>query len=277
MQNIVWGNQTRLRGEKDTLGLYLTGHPLDKYRHELPKYVNVKNLSDISDTGAGKFIKVAGLVVDVANFGNRIAVTLDDGTARLELSCYTDKYIHLKPLLDSNISLSDELMVKYERTIKTEKNFNPHKLNSQTLAKIDKKDWENIINLNGAIIIARISVRENDGRLFARLHNATTLTHARLQNLSSVKIKIASDDTATLNALLGLLKENTPPPASDTRSTTEDEEQHPSDDCLPITLYLYDECGACRVKTNDRFRFYPSDHAMDRLMELFDSKHLRFD
>lgn len=268
LPNIVWGDQTRLRGEKDTLGLYLTGHPLDKYRQELPKFVNVTSLSDVSDTGAGKFVRVAGLIVDVANFGNRIAITLDDGTARLEISCYTDKYTQLKPVLESSISLSDALMVKYERTIKTEKNFNPQKLNVQTLGRVDKKDWENIHNLNGAIIIARISVRENDGRLFCRLHGAYTLPQARLRHLSGVNLKLASDDLATLSQLIPLLKENAPPSAQDIPPSDDDSPQ--SDGCLPISLYIYDDCGLCKVMVNERFRFYPSDEAMDKLGQLFE-------
>ncbi|MDO4895917.1 MAG: DNA polymerase III subunit alpha [Moraxella sp.] len=278
LQNIVWGDQTRLRGEKDTLGLYLTGHPLDKYRQELPQFVSVSHLSDVSDTGQNKFIKVAGLVVDVANFGNRIAITLDDGTARLEISCYADKYTHLKSTLESNISLSDNLMVKYERTIKNEKNFNPHKLNVQTLAKIDKKDWEAIHNLNGAIIIARISVRENDGRLFARLHGANTLTQARLRYLSGVNIKLSSDDTHRLHELIGLLKENNPPNTQDLPQNPDDDtpDEPLSDGCLPISLYIYDDCGLCKVMTNDRFRFYPSDEAMSKLYTLFEPDTLKF-
>ncbi|TWV80663.1 DNA polymerase III subunit alpha [Moraxella sp. VT-16-12] len=277
LKPIIWGDQTRLRGEKDTLGLYLTGHPLDKYRHELPKFTNVPSLSELTDTGAGKMVKVAGLVVDVANFGNRIAVTLDDGTARLEISCYADKYSHLKSILESNISLSDALVAKYERLIKSEKNFNPQKLNSQTLAKIDKTDWENVHNLNGSIIIARISVRENDGRLFCRLHGASTLTQARLKHLTGVHLKLASDDTATLYELLGLLKENNPPNDSDIPQTT-DEHGNTGDDgdgCLPISLFLHDDCGLCKVMVNERFRFYPSDETMNALHRLFNTETIK--
>ncbi len=34
-----WADEVRLKGEKDTLGLYLTGHPIDVYRNELKAFV----------------------------------------------------------------------------------------------------------------------------------------------------------------------------------------------------------------------------------------------
>ena len=34
-----WTDKERLAGEKDTLGLYLTGHPIDEYEHELKRFV----------------------------------------------------------------------------------------------------------------------------------------------------------------------------------------------------------------------------------------------
>ena len=35
-----WSDEVRLKGEKDTLGLYLTGHPIDVYRPELKSFIN---------------------------------------------------------------------------------------------------------------------------------------------------------------------------------------------------------------------------------------------
>ncbi len=35
-----WSDEVRLKGEKDTLGLYLTGHPIDVYRPELKAFIS---------------------------------------------------------------------------------------------------------------------------------------------------------------------------------------------------------------------------------------------
>src|SRR5690606_1589346 len=37
-----WTDRKRLAGEKDTLGLYLTGHPIDEYEEELSRFVSTR-------------------------------------------------------------------------------------------------------------------------------------------------------------------------------------------------------------------------------------------
>jgi DNA polymerase-3 subunit alpha len=77
----------RLQGEKDTLGLYLTGHPIDSYEAEIREFAPVP----IRDLRADRTPQVvAGLIVDQrivrTKRGDAIAfVTLDDRTGRIEV------------------------------------------------------------------------------------------------------------------------------------------------------------------------------------------------
>jgi len=93
-----WSDEVRLKGEKDTLGLYLTGHPIDVYRTELKSFVPAK-LNELTPTRRGVTTVFAGLVLDVANFPNRIVVTLDDGTARVEVSCNHERFQRFKDIV----------------------------------------------------------------------------------------------------------------------------------------------------------------------------------
>ncbi|MFO1353627.1 MAG: DNA polymerase III subunit alpha [Acinetobacter sp.] len=93
-----WSDEVRLKGEKDTLGLYLTGHPIDVYRAELKQFVSVK-LNELTPTRRGVTSIFAGLVVDIANFPNRIMITLDDGTARVEISCNHERFQRYKDII----------------------------------------------------------------------------------------------------------------------------------------------------------------------------------
>ena len=93
-----WSDEVRLKGEKDTLGLYLTGHPIDTYRAELKQFVSVK-LNELTPTRRGVTSIFAGLVVDIANFPNRIMITLDDGTARVEISCNHERFQRYKDII----------------------------------------------------------------------------------------------------------------------------------------------------------------------------------
>lgn len=72
-----------IRWERETLGLYLTGHPINQYLKEIERYVGGVRLKDMHPTERGKVITAAGLVVAarvmVTKRGNRIGIcTLDD-------------------------------------------------------------------------------------------------------------------------------------------------------------------------------------------------------
>jgi len=84
----------RLNREKDTLGLYLTGHPIDLYRQEL-KHLAKTRIVDLRVSKDDQI--VAGLIVGIRTMksrkGETIAfVTLDDRTDRLEVSIFSDLY-----------------------------------------------------------------------------------------------------------------------------------------------------------------------------------------
>ncbi len=91
-----WPENHKLQCEKDTLGLYLTGHPFQRYEKELSLIVT-KKIQQAQPGGRGKTIHLAGLVVDVriikTKSGNRIAIaTLDDQSARIDIAIYADLY-----------------------------------------------------------------------------------------------------------------------------------------------------------------------------------------
>jgi len=90
-----WTDKERLGGEKDTLGLYLTGHPIDEYEKELKNFVS-KKIVEIQPA-RGQFQKMAGLVVDMRlkktrKGDNLCFVTLDDRSARIDVTLFGDTY-----------------------------------------------------------------------------------------------------------------------------------------------------------------------------------------
>ncbi|CEO38304.1 DNA polymerase III subunit alpha [Photobacterium kishitanii] len=91
-----------LEGERETLGLYLTGHPINAYISELKHYTTWR-LKDAQQTGRDKVASVAGLVIAArvmtTKRGSRIGLmTLDDRSGRMEVMLFTDaldRYIDL--------------------------------------------------------------------------------------------------------------------------------------------------------------------------------------
>ncbi len=101
-----WDEDQRLLAEKETLGLYLTGHPFERYEAELRR-IAAKPIADLSVQkpvdGGGyggrnkeQQVTVAGLIATIRTRNSqsgRIAfITLDDRSGRLEVSVFGDDY-----------------------------------------------------------------------------------------------------------------------------------------------------------------------------------------
>jgi DNA polymerase-3 subunit alpha len=117
-----WDESERLIAEKETLGLYLTGHPIEPYEAELDRVVTARltrlasglGQSETGDTGrrdGGPTVVAAGLVTAVraraTQSGGRIGLlTLDDRTARLDAILFPEAYRRYRHLL-----VKDQLVV----------------------------------------------------------------------------------------------------------------------------------------------------------------------
>ncbi|EEF79610.1 DNA polymerase III subunit alpha [Methylophaga thiooxydans] len=97
-----WAEQQLLQSEKETLGLYLSGHPIDRYEAELAEFIPKKiNELDAPESKGyqrnEKPMLTAGLIVAIRTMksknGGRMAfITLDDQSARLEVRVFADVY-----------------------------------------------------------------------------------------------------------------------------------------------------------------------------------------
>lgn len=101
-----WPEKVWLEGERETLGLYLTGHPVNSYLKELKRYTTWR-LKDAHPTGRDKVVTVAGLVlaarVMTTKRGNRIGLlTLDDRSGRMEVMLFSDALDRYADLLEKD-------------------------------------------------------------------------------------------------------------------------------------------------------------------------------
>ena len=112
-----WDDQLRLQGEKETLGLFLTGHPIDRYSAYLKELVGTRianlSLDDVRPTrnrrGGGKKVKVAGLVMAVARRntqrGQMASVLLDDKSGRIECTLFSEAYERFRDVVATDAIL----------------------------------------------------------------------------------------------------------------------------------------------------------------------------
>ncbi|MFK3794564.1 DNA polymerase III subunit alpha [Pseudomonas piscis] len=94
----------RLRGEKDTLGLYLTGHPIDEYEGEIRRFARQRiiDLKPARDTQT-----VAGMIIALRVMKNKKGdkmgfITLDDRSGRIEASLFADSFMAAQALLQTD-------------------------------------------------------------------------------------------------------------------------------------------------------------------------------
>lgn len=104
-----WPEPIWLDYERETLGLYLTGHPINRYRKELKRYASGR-LVDLNETGRGQYVSAAGLVLDVRPMVNKkgqrwAIVTLDDKSSRMDVRLYNQEFEKYEDLLQKDTIL----------------------------------------------------------------------------------------------------------------------------------------------------------------------------
>ena len=104
-----WSKEQLLIAEKETLGLYLSGHPIDRYTEELARFIP-KRINELDAPESKGYqrneipVITAGLIVAIRTMknknGGRMAfITLDDRTARLEVRVFADVYEQYQALI----------------------------------------------------------------------------------------------------------------------------------------------------------------------------------
>lgn len=111
-----WPEKERLKGEKDTLGIYLTGHPFDEYEREVRRFVR-NSIADLKPNKSPQ--RVAGLVVAQRTMKTRTGstmcfITLDDRSARIEATLFSEAFFENRELLQSDQVIVVEGQVSHD-------------------------------------------------------------------------------------------------------------------------------------------------------------------
>ncbi|HET7202922.1 MAG TPA: DNA polymerase III subunit alpha [Steroidobacteraceae bacterium] len=122
-----WSEAVRLAGERETLGLYLTGHPIAEYERELKPIISGRIVDvggakpvgageDKGNTwrGPGRSVTVAGLVLEIRKRGGRTSFILDDRSGRLEVSMFDDVYQQYRALVTKDAILVVEGALRWD-------------------------------------------------------------------------------------------------------------------------------------------------------------------
>jgi DNA polymerase-3 subunit alpha len=93
----------RLQGEWDTLGLYLTGHPIEEYAGELSNFISCR-LKALQPSRSVQV--VAGLVLDIRTIktsrGVMGVMIIDDDSARIDVTIFSEQYAACRDKISKN-------------------------------------------------------------------------------------------------------------------------------------------------------------------------------
>ncbi|WP_232019626.1 DNA polymerase III subunit alpha [Candidatus Rickettsiella viridis] len=104
-QQADWPTLQRLQAEKEVLGFYLSGHPLEDYAQELSYFIT-SNLYECS-LKAGHSLTIAGWVLNIRSLwtkrGDRMAIlNVEDASGRLEVTLFSDTYATYRDKLNKD-------------------------------------------------------------------------------------------------------------------------------------------------------------------------------
>ncbi len=130
-----WSEEVRLQGEKETLGLYLTGHPIARYLDELSRFVS-STIGELRPQG-DKTVIVAGLMIGIRTMnskrGDRIAfIVLDDRSARIEVAVFAEAYQRYRDQL-----VKDRVLV-VEGTVSLDEYSGGCRMSAERILSIDE-------------------------------------------------------------------------------------------------------------------------------------------
>ncbi|MGN6646442.1 MAG: DNA polymerase III subunit alpha [Cytophaga sp.] len=92
-----WGNIEKLKKEKEIVGFYISGHPLDQFKLEIDNFCNCP-LENVMSSPQGKDLTVAGIVTKVnvrqsKNGKPFVLFTIEDYTGSLDLALFGEDYL----------------------------------------------------------------------------------------------------------------------------------------------------------------------------------------
>ena len=109
-----WDDAIQLLGEKETLGFYMTGHPLNRYFEEISHFTTDKIIA--LHPGDHSNVTAAGIIANIrvrqTKRGDRIAIfSLDDGSGQIEVICFSEAFNQYRELIndDQVIIISGEI------------------------------------------------------------------------------------------------------------------------------------------------------------------------
>jgi DNA polymerase-3 subunit alpha len=154
-----WDEMEKLRKEKEALGFYITGHPLDRFKEEVKRFTtcSIQDLFGLEDKSK---IRLAGVVeklkIKRTKRGNKMAIlTLEDPTGSTEVVLFPDVFEKYSPLLKGD----EPLLI----TGTAEKDDNAAKILAQEVTSLEREGQKAIKSIELGLkeeVVSRNNLQE---------------------------------------------------------------------------------------------------------------------
>ena len=129
-----WTDKEKLAGEKELLGFWVTGHPLDRYEDKIAELAN-QNTGTLEGLAKNTEIALCGVLTGIQRKRNKegkpwAAMTLEDRNGSIEAMCFTTNYERLAPQIVEDTAVLVRALVLPEEG-------GPPKLSVQDIIALD--------------------------------------------------------------------------------------------------------------------------------------------
>src|SRR5688572_27519711 len=126
-----WTDTVRLRAERETLGRAISGHPIDRFVNDLPRFITGR-INDYLEAEkppasaeggraffGGKPVAIAGVLEELRKRGPRTEILLDDDSGRIAVSFFDEQYQQFRELLVKDALLLIEGKLRFDEFANT--------------------------------------------------------------------------------------------------------------------------------------------------------------
>jgi len=212
-----WGWGRKLQAERESLGLYLSGHPFDQYRTDQP-FISTSSIEALvaerppvtgEYRGPAREVVIAGLVASVRKRGTRTSIELDDGTGMLEVGFFQEGYDRFRHLLGVHA------LVAISGTLRFEEYLDGWRLNAKDVLDLDRivesratgllLRWRADVDRSlSPELLKSVMERHRPGKCSVSLYYSTGGTQARVALGSDWSVRPTRELRERLSELVGL-------------------------------------------------------------------------
>ena len=212
-----WGWGRKLQAERESLGLYLSGHPFDQYRTDQPFICTSTIEALIAERppaagefrGGGREVVIAGLVASIRKRGTRTSIELDDGTGTLEVGFFQETFDRFRHLLGT------QAMVAISGSLRFEEYLDGWRLNARDVLDLDRivesratgllLRWRADVDRTlSPQLLKSVMERHRPGKCSVSLYYSTDGTQARVALGSDWSVRPTRELRERLSELVGL-------------------------------------------------------------------------